>query len=145
MNYGSGFCCVLLFIMNSAIGQAASIIDENNYWQCTTNDAANKQWISKSNYKKIALNRSFSDCKKFSQSPMTCTVAQSTCEQFIQGVSIQPMWRCTALDRQAQIWRSALYSQRYDAALAAKAYCRQRSLVPETCYINLVTCTERNG
>ncbi len=111
------------------------------YWQCTTFDASNKQWQAQSPYKKIALNVAFASCKKESTAPLSCKAPQTRCEQLIAGISIKPMWVCTALDRTAVPWRSDLYSQRDDAALAAKAYCREKSIVPETCYINLVTCT----
>ncbi len=140
MNQGIGFCFVLLFSI-SAQGFAA----DGNYWQCITHDASNKEWSSQSDYQKVALNYSFSACKKQSQLPTTCKATPDNCEQFIQGVSIKPMWSCLALDRQANPWRSDLYSQRYDAALGAKAYCQQKSSVPDTCYVNLVTCTNING
>jgi hypothetical protein len=140
MNQGIRFCFLLLFTLSTQ-----GFADGGSYWQCVTHDSANKQWTAQNNYKKVALNYSFSACKKQSNVPKTCKATPSNCEQFIQGVSIRRMWRCLALDREANPWHSDLYSQRYDAALAARAYCQQKSSVPDTCYVNLVTCSERNG
>jgi hypothetical protein len=54
------------------------------------------------------------------------------------------MWQCTALDQTGEPWQSNFYSQRLDAALGAKAFCKEKSSVPDTCYINLVTCINKN-
>ncbi len=59
-------------------------------------------------------------------------------------MSTTPMWICTALDFTAEPWQSNLYPHRDDAALAAKDYCKQNSNVPDTCYINMVTCRNLN-
>lgn len=144
MNYYTRFCFVLLLGFSATVG-AEPVADGSNYWQCTTYDATNKQWLARSTYEKIAINVAFAACKKESTAPATCSATKNNCEQIVLGFSIKPMWVCTALDRMAQPWRSNLYSQRLDAALAARAYCRQNSAVPETCYINLVTCVNRNS
>lgn len=135
----------LLLLSLSASVCANPEAGSNNYWQCTTHDAGNKQWIARSVFQKIALNFAFASCKKQSQFPATCRTTRGNCEQFIQGISIKPMWKCTAIDSTATPWRSDLYSQRDDAALAAKAYCRQKSSVPGTCFVNMVTCFKSNG
>lgn len=134
---------LLLLILSFPIYAAPPIVS-GNYWQCTTLDKTNRQWSAVSIYQKVALNFSFASCKKESSLPATCKTTGNNCEQFIQGVNVQPMWQCTAFDRTALPWRSNGYSQREDAALAAKAYCQQKSTVPGTCYINLVTCVNRN-
>lgn len=131
---------LLLLLLGCGAGYTSPILIKNSYWQCVTHDSANKQWAAKSAYKKTALNIAFDACKKQSQQPVSCKASVSNCEGFNQGFSIRPMWRCTAMDKTAEAWQSNFYSQRDDAALGAKAYCKQNSTVPETCYINVVTC-----
>lgn len=141
MNYRAQICFLLMLIL-STTGYAAS---NTNYWRCSTQDGTNREWSATNIYEKIALNFAFDRCKKESKVPNTCRTAQNNCEQFINGVSSRPLWQCTALDRTAQPWRSRIYSQRDDAALAAKAFCQQKSTLPETCYVNMITCVNKNG
>ena len=143
MNQGIKYCLVLILGISTPI--FADSMDNNNYWQCTILDGTNQQWQVNSIYKKVALNEAYDACKKESQAPVTCKATQAACEQFINGISIKPMWQCTALDREAEAWPSNTHDQREDAALAAKAYCMENSNVPETCYINMVTCVNKNG
>lgn len=146
MNYRACSCLILLLsLAASAPSVYAEPMVNGDYWQCTTHDETNKQWDAVSIYQKVALNFAFASCKKESVAPATCRTTQSNCEQFIQGASTKPMWKCLALDRTATPWRSDAYSQRYDAAFAARAYCQQKSTVPGTCYVNLVTCSNKNG
>ncbi|KTC93518.1 hypothetical protein OQJ18_04035 [Fluoribacter dumoffii] len=133
----------LLVLGISASSFAAPII-EGDYWQCATHDANNTKWLSKNMYQKVALNLSYAACKKNSQIPATCKTTRSSCIQFIDGINVMPMWQCTAFDREALPWRSNLYANREDAALAAEAYCKQKSPVPYTCFINVVTCVNKN-
>lgn len=114
------------------------------YWQCTTKDRTSKQWTITNAYQKIALNLSYEACKKESHSPESCTTSLNDCEGFQLGMSTSPYWRCTALDRTAGVWQSNYYRVREDAALAAEAYCKNNSTVPDTCYINMVTCKNIN-
>ncbi len=37
-----------------------------------------------------------------------------------------------------------VYTVREDAALAAQTSCKRESSIPETCYINLITCVNLN-
>lgn len=134
----------LLFILGCSQGFALALPENVNYWQCTTHDNANKQWTVKNMYRKVALNFAFAACKKESQNPASCKASVDDCEGFNQGMSTKPAWRCTAIDREADYWRSNLYIHRDDAALAALAYCRQKSAVPFTCYLNVVTCVNLN-
>lgn len=129
----------VLMLLCSGMGHAAK-----DYWQCTTHDIDNNLWIAKSGFQKVAINVGYDSCKKQSKNPTTCKTAKTACEFFLQGVSTRPLWRCTALDRTAVAWKSNYYSDRTDAAFAAKAYCKDNSTVPETCYINMVTCFNVN-
>ncbi len=131
---------LLLLVFSCGTGVTAPLSDRGNYWICTTKDNANQQWSAKSTYQKAALNLAFATCKKESKTPSTCKASISDCEGFNQGMSTKPMWQCTALDHTAEPWKSNFYSQRDDAALGAKAFCREKSTVPDTCYINMVTC-----
>lgn len=113
--------------------------------QCTAYDAENKQWVVSSNYQLTSINRAFDICKKQSKVPASCKISKEDCEVFIDGMSTRPMWRCMALDQAAVSWFSNIYTHRDDAALAAKAYCRERSTLPETCYIHIFTCRNLNA
>ncbi len=122
----------------------SATLDMNNHWQCTTTDNMHIQWIAKNNSKQIALNHAFDECKKNSQQPASCQTSNETCENIVQGMNTKPMWQCTALDQLAKPWDSNIYDKRDDAAIAAKAYCEERSSMPQTCYINLLTCKDLN-
>lgn len=136
------FLIVVLCYTSTAFAQLAD--DGSNFWQCATHDSTGKQWGARSYYQKIALNFAFASCKKESTAPVSCRTTSRDCEQYIQGVSIKPLWTCTALDFNAVPWVGTSYWQRYDAAFAAREYCHQQSKVPGTCYINMVTCVNRN-
>jgi hypothetical protein len=137
--------CFLL-LLSFSTGLFAEQADPNaNYWQCTARDGTNKQWAANSFYQKVALNFALAYCKQQSMVPASCRAVGGNCARFINGFNITPMWQCTALDGFATPWRSNLYSDREDAALAAKAYCRQNSTVPETCYVFTSICDNKNG
>lgn len=123
---------------------AEPIDKDSTYWKCSTIDATHTVWTSESIYQKIALNIAYAMCKKKSQAPTTCKTSRTNCEKFVQGMNVTPIWQCTAFDREALIWKSNFYSIREDAALGAQAYCKQKSPVPDTCYINMLTCTNKN-
>ena len=111
-----------------------------DYWQCTASDGEDKQWVVNSTYERQATNEAYDACRKQSRIPETCKAAHEACEAFLNGVSTRPLWQCTALDRFAKPWVSNPYSHRDDAAIAAKAYCEEKSKDPDSCYINLLTC-----
>jgi len=145
MSHNIRFCFLLFLSSVSTSGFTEPINNSSHYWQCVTLDAANKQWSAQSPYQKVALNLAFAACKKESQAPATCNAAKANCDEFNEGRSLTPMWQCTALDQFASPWPSDVYAQRYDAALAAKAFCKQKSTIPDTCYVNMVTCRNKNG
>ena len=129
----------------SQISLAETVDINSDYWRCTAFDAENKKWTVISGYELAATNKAFDACKKQSNVPSSCKTSRETCEAFIRGMSTRPMWRCTALDHMAEAWRSNGYRHRDDAALAAKAYCREGSSYPDTCYINMITCRNLNS
>ncbi|STX28931.1 Uncharacterised protein [Legionella beliardensis] len=113
-------------------------------WHCIAEDGANRQWLAISNYQRSAINRAMEVCKKESHEPSSCKTSKANCDLFVNGISTKPAWQCTALDQMAVVWRSNSYSNRDDAALAAKAYCQENSGFPDTCYVNLLTCKNIN-
>lgn len=123
--------------------------ESNNYWQCMAHDALKKQWEAKSSYERVAANKAFETCKKESKVPTTCTAVQDSCNYFGKPIVITPgssegaIWKCTALDSAAHPWIK-MSSNRDAAALSAKSTCVQHSSVPDTCYINLLTCININ-
>lgn len=117
---------------------------EDSFWLCKAYDSDNNQWMVKSPYQQVAINQAYDGCKKKSKFPASCQAAKEFCDSYIKGVSTKPMWRCTALDHLASVWESDVYTQRDDAALGAKAYCEQNSGMPDTCYVNLLTCKNMN-
>ena len=128
--------CITVLLLTNPLWAA-----ETSYWQCTTSDGNNKQWVLKSIYERAARAKTFDVCKKQSEIPSSC---KTDCEGFNHGVSTRPLWQCTALDQNAKPWISQAYAQRDDAAIGAKMRCKELSSVPDSCYINLSTCVNLN-
>jgi hypothetical protein len=139
-----GIYCFLILLSATGVSWAEPIDPKSTFWQCSIQDGAQLQWTSQSTYRKIALTLAYDACKKNSQSPASCRMRRIVCDHFIAGINISPMWRCAALDREANLWRSNLYPHREEAAMAAKAYCAHNSDIPRTCYVNLITCVNKN-
>lgn len=133
----------LLFILCFLISLPSFAAGED-YWICKAHDATQKEWVVQNTYQRMAINLAFDACKKQSTSPLTCNTSNNSCEGFIDGVSTKPLWLCLALDANATPWRSNYYTNKEDAALAAKAYCKSKSELPETCYVNMITCNNIN-
>lgn len=117
---------------------------EVNFWQCHVEDENAQVWVAEHSYQRTAMNKAFENCKKESKNPQSCRAAITACDYFVNGVSTTPLWKCTALDRMSKEWESNPYPHRDDAVLAARAYCVQRSGVPDSCYVNLVMCKLKN-
>ena len=131
---------VFLILIVSDFNYAASVIDRNSYWQCSSQDGTKKLWSAKNGFEKAALNQAFASCKKESDLPSTCKTSKSNCKLINHKINTNPIWYCTALDQIAETWQSIVYDRREDAALGAKAFCIAKSSVPDTCYINLISC-----
>ncbi|MDX1838302.1 hypothetical protein DIZ81_10190 [Legionella taurinensis] len=117
----------------------------DNFWLCKAHDQANREWLAQSVYSITAINKAYDACKKQSEYPETCKTSKADCDAFVDGRSTRPMWQCTALDFSGTPWLSDIYTLRDDAALGAKAYCMDNSGIPETCYINMITCRNINA
>lgn len=116
----------------------------DNYWCCTISDSTHKTWSEYSTYKLAAIAKVSDDCKKQSKDPLSCIILQNSCEHFIHGVSTRPLWRCLALDNRAARWPSNLENDQEAAISNAEAQCKNNSPVPETCYVNQITCRNLN-
>ena len=123
--------------------------ENSSYWQCMARDGLKKQWDAKSSYERVATNKALEACKKESKVPTTCTAVQDSCNYVGKPTVNTPnsidgaIWKCTALDSAAQAWPH-VSTNRDAAALSAKSNCVQHSTVPDTCYINLLTCININ-
>jgi hypothetical protein len=128
------------------------------YWQCIAQDGESKQWTAKSTYQRMANTKAFEACKKESHIPATCTVPEETCVYLNQvadssapvvvtkaihnqsRTSNGSLWQCTALDWRAKPWLNRPAPNQDAAAMSAKAFCQRHSSLPDTCYVNLITC-----
>lgn len=137
--------CMLLLLSASYSSFALNIIVKQDLWQCTLQDSTKKEWVAQNAFQKIAFNKTLDLCKKESKQPANCTSEVVKCEQLIMGSRNKPAWKCTALDMNAEAWRSNEHPGRIEAAFAAKGYCRHKSLVPDTCYVNMVTCVNKGA
>ena len=117
---------------------------DDGYWECAAQDAEQKQWVIKSPYERVASTKAFEACKKQSIAPISCKIPKENCDYFSNGLNTHPMWRCLALDQMSKLWRSEIHTNRDEAALESKAFCQQHSPMPESCYINLMTCKNLN-
>ncbi|KTC65661.1 Uncharacterised protein (plasmid) [Legionella adelaidensis] len=135
-----------LFFVNSLplYAQVTILHPKNTYWECNAYDQDDNLWIAQSSYERSSINKALDTCKKMSKNPGTCKVAKENCFAVVNGVDTRPMWQCTAFDQMAKEWKSAYYTKRDDAALGAKAFCQDHSGMPDTCYINLMTCSNKN-
>jgi len=115
-----------------------------SYWECSAQDNDGKQWLIRNVYERVATNKAFEMCKKQSLVPKSCAIARESCDYFTDGKSTRPMWQCTSLDANAKPWLSNVYANQEDAAMNAKAYCQEKSTLPDSCYINLVACKNLN-
>lgn len=113
-------------------------------WHCTVQDGEDKEWVGIHYYQRAALNIAYDECKKSSQLPQSCKATSSNCDSYVDGFSTRPLWQCGALDKMAMFWKSDGYRRADDAVLAAKAFCQDRSAMPETCYTTLLMCKNLN-
>ena len=132
------------FMLFSCIAFSASGFAAEDNWVCKARDKANIEWSAQNAYQKAAINLAFEACKKKSKMPATCKTSIEDCEGFKQGISTKSFWYCVAFDAQATPWKSNYYQRKDEAALAAETYCKSKSAIPDTCFINFITCTNIN-
>jgi hypothetical protein len=136
---------VIIGLLNLSFSHAAEIIpSDSSYYECAAFDNAYNKWVAQNSYERTAINKVLGDCKAISPDPKSCHVAKEDCAAIINGINTRPMWQCVALDLVGRDFKSTIYTQRDDAALGAKAFCIEHSGMPESCYINLLTCENKN-
>lgn len=115
-----------------------------DYWMCKARDLDNRVFTADSQYQKSAIVQALSECKRQSPYPASCEALNEDCDGILSGSIKRTIWRCTSLDSLANYWYSSIASNDIEAALSAKAICRAESSVPETCYVNMITCENLN-
>lgn len=126
----------LLLLASSCWSMNASL------WYCTAQDNDHHQWEIQHPYRIAAMNRALEQCKKGSPIPKTCRIITKNCIAAGNEMVANRHWQCTAFDKAAMAWTSSFYPNRDDAALHANDTCKSNSSVPESCYINLVSCKD---
>lgn len=116
-------------------------IDTNNYWQCKSYDNANLTWTASNTYQKTAMNTALDSCKKGSKNPASCKIAENLCVEFNQDRNHKPRWQCTSLDGNGTSYTSNYFATKDDAAINSLDSCKKQSAIPDTCLINLVSCS----
>ena len=132
----------LFFIILPPLTNASNLRGDNSHWTCASFDHSGKQWLAKSSFQRVALNKAFRQCKQQSHEPSSCEVASEYCEASIQGYK-PPKWQCSAFDKLGKVWPSDLHRHRDDAAVGAKTLCKQQSVFPASCYVRLMTCKSK--
>lgn len=140
----TAICVIALCLTKPAFAEYYTDADNKGFWQCVAYDSQHLEWAGTSTYQLTASNKAMDACKKQSHHPATCKVAKESCDAYVHGVNTSPMWQCTALDLMAKPWVSNPHHLRDDAAIAARGLCEQHSAMPDTCYINLMTCKNLN-
>ena len=124
----------LLIFLTSSILNAKQI----DFWNCKSSDARSNTWQAQSKYLKKALNLAYDGCKKASLVPKSCIMSRNNCLRYYNGS--KRLWQCSAIDFKAKLYPSSTMEVRYKAALDAKEYCKKKSSMPATCFINMATC-----
>lgn len=138
--------CLCLGLLIALPSYADTVMrGHNSYWLCKAYDESNKQFMAQNSYQKVALNKAYDKCKSASKSPGTCRTATEYCESYVKGRAQQAFWQCTALDFLAQAWVSDGYNTLDEAAIGARKFCEQQSGLPDACYVNLLTCENKNN
>jgi hypothetical protein len=131
-------CLLFGLMMCTSLTHANS--ETSELWECTSVDFAKMQWRVKASYQRVATNLALDACKKRSAYPHSCKITEHSCDVAILGHSSRSLWRCTALDSLAKVWKSGIYNNAEEAALASRAYCHQHSGLPSTCYTYVLMC-----
>lgn len=123
-----------------ALFASCQIAKADSYWQCSVQDKNQKNWSAKNTYKRVALTMAMEFCKKESLSPVTCENTNPACIGFNQKEMHSTAWKCTAFDFTATSWVGDYYEHRDKAVLGAKNFCKHKSPLPDSCYVNNITC-----
>lgn len=144
MKQGRGTLLFTTLLIISAwlnVAFAGDISHTENPLRCTVSDSEGRGWTANSSYARVAINKAFEACKSESHDPRSCQASQNACEVTMQDVAPDTaLWQCGAMDLMAKIWTNNPQPDRDQAAIAAKINCEKHSGMPESCYINLITC-----
>lgn len=131
-------CRQLVFLILLILSQTGF---SDDYFQCSITDRESKSWSAKSKHHKMAVHLALEACKRESNAPGSCKKSKIKCDDSDPTVATNNGgWRCMALDYMARAWSKDYHPNIDGAAFMALTYCRQRSAVPETCYLNYITC-----
>lgn len=141
--------CIIFIIFNCIfLSNVASSQQNNNQpielWTCQARDNTNSKWTDSATYQRRAINLALEQCKRESLTPLSCKVEFETCDVIISANSDHPLWRCTALDQLATPWKGGVFPSRDLAAISANEFCKKHSEMPDTCYNNVLMCTNLN-
>ncbi|MCE3045753.1 hypothetical protein [Legionella sp. 16cNR16C] len=123
---------------------AAVFISYKEIWHCHAHDYTDQRFIALSSNEWTALRNAKLLCKSQSKQPKTCTISREDCDAMVNGVSVRPLWQCTAMDSLAHVWKSGIYRVADNAINGAKTRCYSHSAVPSTCHVNHLTCKNLN-
>ena len=109
--------------------------------RCTVSDSEGRGWTANSPYARVAINKAIEACKSESHDPRSCQAPIDSCQIAIQDIAPDKgLWQCSAMDLMAKTWINTPHPDRDEAAISAKINCQKYSGMPESCYINLMTC-----
>ncbi|MCX7117431.1 MAG: hypothetical protein NTW94_05945 [Legionellales bacterium] len=138
---------VLGLLIFSSITNAEDAPTSNQTWTCVAHDVSNKQWVAKNTYQQIATTKALEACKQESRMPLSCKALKSSCDETGEIAAgngrdnaHQGYWQCVALDYAAKPFNGHSSPSREDAASLATNDCHEHSALPETCYLNFLTC-----
>lgn len=110
-------------------------------WLCSAFDSNKIRWQAQHEHRMEAARQATLACRRDSSHPATCTQAYQDCQKTDIDINA-PAWVCIAVDASAQSWHSNPYPNQADAAIAAQDYCKSKSTVPDTCFVNTISCQD---
>jgi hypothetical protein len=113
-------------------------------WHCYAHDKTDKSFIALGSTEWSSLRTAMKLCKLESKTPKTCKVSREDCDALVNGVSVSPLWQCTALDTLGHAFEGGVYRVGDNAIYGAKNRCYSHSVVPATCYVYAFTCKNLN-
>lgn len=110
-------------------------------WLCSAYDSKKIRWQAQYEHRMEAARQATLACRRDSSEPASCTQGMQDCQKTDKDTNA-PAWVCIAVDANAQSWHSNPYPNPADAAIAATDYCKSKSAVPDTCFVNTISCQD---
>ena len=165
---------ILVFLGVLGLSTTVYSQHEASTWTCRATDAQHREWSVTSTYQLTAMKRAEEACKKQSQVPLSCEALKSSCEGVVEDhepllkeekhpthatrpqakerkiIGIRSgrgknLWQCMALDGGTSHWVNKPQRNALQAAFAALRACRQNSALPDTCYVYVFACRQRDA